>query len=206
MGRQWVSSADQSLCFSLGFVLDCRPPSWLSIVAGVEVLACLHDLGAGSVGLKWPNDLMLGTRKLGGILCESGAGAAAKHFVVVGVGLNLQAPGTQVASSLNQAPAGLNETGYKPGAIPAPQLALQFARQIHGGLQMALLIGPQSHFTSFRKHDVFNGQQIILVSSGEEFARGKACSISEDGSYLIETPSGLKTFQSGEVSLRGQHV
>src|SRR6478735_3053431 len=67
LGRQWQSQAGDSLTFSLGMLL--RPSDWagLSLAVGVTLADALHP----DVRLKWPNDLWLADRKLGGILIET---------------------------------------------------------------------------------------------------------------------------------------
>jgi hypothetical protein len=111
LGRQWQSQAGESLTFSLGLLL--APADWagLSLAVGVCLAEALHP----QVRLKWPNDLWLDDRKLGGILIETASSAAgepgpAVRYAVVGVGLNL-AP--RPADGLSTPPAALH-------CLPAP--------------------------------------------------------------------------------------
>ena len=89
LGRQWLSAAGagaeaESLTFSLS--LPLAPLDWagLSLAVGVSLAASLHP----ALRLKWPNDLWLDGRKLGGILIETAA-LVGQRQVIVGVGLNL---------------------------------------------------------------------------------------------------------------------
>jgi BirA family transcriptional regulator, biotin operon repressor / biotin---[acetyl-CoA-carboxylase] ligase len=96
MGRQWHSSPEASLTFSIA--LPCRAQDWsgLSLVVGLVVAETLHP----KVGLKWPNDLWVmdeagAGQKLGGILIESiGApgGGNEPGCMVMGIGINLETP------------------------------------------------------------------------------------------------------------------
>ena len=116
LGRHWASSAERSLTFSLSWPLRADTPlDGLSLAAGVVLVEALHP----ALRLKWPNDLWLEGRKLGGILIEAIPGSA----VVIGVGLNLDAP-----ADVDQPVAGLREldTGWSaPLALAAvlPPLA-----------------------------------------------------------------------------------
>src|SRR5688500_2328141 len=104
MGRAWQSAPGDSLTFSLG--LPLAPADWagLSLAVGVSVAESLHP----AVRLKWPNDLWVDDRKLGGILIETasfGEGAGGR-YAVIGVGINVAARG---ADGLSTPPAALRE-------------------------------------------------------------------------------------------------
>src|SRR5512134_3558368 len=85
-GRRWHSAPGAGITFSLGRRVrrPVRELAALSLVAGVAVARALHALGMTAVRLKWPNDLVTGDAKLGGILVETRNGGQA----VIGIGLN----------------------------------------------------------------------------------------------------------------------
>src|SRR3954466_10350520 len=90
-GRRWESTAGADVTFSLACPVR-RPPrelASLSLVAAVAAVKALRALGVGAVSVKWPNDLLAGGAKLGGILVEirSEGGAARAVF---GFGINCQ--------------------------------------------------------------------------------------------------------------------
>ena len=104
LGRGWHSAAGASLTFSLG--LPFAPVDWagLSLAVGVSVAGSLHP----AIRLKWPNDLWLDDRKLGGILIETasfGAGAG-ERYAVIGIGLNIF---PRDGTGLSTPPAALRE-------------------------------------------------------------------------------------------------
>src|SRR5579871_2565838 len=88
-GRRWHSLAGRSITFSLArpVARPLRELAALSLVAGVAVVRALRVLGAAGVSLKWPNDLVLGEAKLGGILVET-RGREPATLAVIGVGIN----------------------------------------------------------------------------------------------------------------------
>jgi BirA family transcriptional regulator, biotin operon repressor / biotin---[acetyl-CoA-carboxylase] ligase len=94
-GRTWEAPPGDSLAFSL--VLDAFPPgfysTWLPLLAGVSVVRCVENLGLDGVGLKWPNDVLLASSKLAGILVEVLPDAR----FIVGVGINLRTTGSLFA-------------------------------------------------------------------------------------------------------------
>ena len=105
MGRDWQSAAGASLTFSLGLPLAPADWSGLSLAVGTSVAESLNP----AVRLKWPNDLWLDDRKLGGILIETasfGEGGAGRRQAVIGIGLNI-AP--RPADGLSTPPAAVRE-------------------------------------------------------------------------------------------------
>ncbi len=191
LGRDWHSTPGASLTFSLA--LPLAPADWagLSLAVGVSVAQSLH----ADVQLKWPNDLWLHGRKLGGILIET-AGLGDLHggrrVAVVGVGLNI-AP--REAAGLSTAPAWLQEV--LPG-ITAGQALLRVAAP----LVQAILAFERAGFAPFQplfaQRDVLLGRAISL-STG---AAGTACGVDAQGGLRMQTPEGMQTITSAEVSVR----
>ena len=94
-GRSWASPFGSNLYFSVIWRFD-PPPSHiatLSLAVGAAVANSVNaELGCDAVVLKWPNDLYVGDKKIGGILIELAGEAGAEHVVVVGVGVNVSMP------------------------------------------------------------------------------------------------------------------
>ena len=107
MGRVWVSPPRAALTFSMLVRPAAVPPArrgWLPLLTGVAVAGAVTSVTGVQANLKWPNDVLAGAAKLGGILGEAAADA-----VVVGVGLNVSTepdelpppgPGALAATSL----------------------------------------------------------------------------------------------------------
>jgi BirA family biotin operon repressor/biotin-[acetyl-CoA-carboxylase] ligase len=105
-GRTWVSQPGASLTFSVLLRPASVPPSargWLPLLTGVAVAAGVRSAAGVAASLKWPNDVLVGDRKLAGILAEQAPDGDA---VVVGVGLNVATP----RRALPVSPAGLPAT------------------------------------------------------------------------------------------------
>jgi len=108
-GRTWVSQPGASLTFSVLL----RPTSvplaargWLPLLTGVAVAAGVRSASGVAAALKWPNDVLVGDRKLAGILAEQ---APDEDAVVIGVGLNVALP----EAALPVSPAGLPATSLR---------------------------------------------------------------------------------------------
>ena len=202
LGKGWHSKPGQSLTFSIA--LPLAPASWsgLSLAVGVSLAHSLHL----DVRLKWPNDLWLQQRKLGGILVETastGEAAQGQRMVVIGVGINIARPEVSAVAALApersavaaMAPAGLAEVlvGITPGealerVVPAlVQDVLAFASQGFGAFAQR-----------FAQLDALQGRAVQL-SDG---SRGTACGVNDDGALQVLTDQGMQTVTSAEVSVR----
>lgn len=205
MGRVWQSQRGDSLTFSLGLPLQPGDWSGLSLAVGVSLAESLEPLAAAgqvpALQLKWPNDLWLHGRKLGGILVET-ANWGTRRYVVVGVGLNvvappdLPAPDAAAASQLAPVPATCLQAVW-PG-LDAPA-ALQ---AVAAPLVEALLEFEQRGFAAFAerfaRRDALAGRAVRLSNGSEGVAEGTAA----DGALLVRTPQGVQRVSSDEVSVR----
>ncbi len=202
VGKGWHSRKGQSLTFSFG--LPMGPASWsgLSLAVGVSLADSLH----ADVRLKWPNDLWLHERKLGGILVETagtGEAAQARRMVVIGVGLNIARPDAEAIAALAapgavlpaMAPAGLAEVlvGVTAGEVLA---------KVAPGLARDLLAFESQGFAAFAQRfaqrDALQGRAVRLSDGGH----GTACGVAEDGSLQLLTDQGMRRITSAEVGVR----
>jgi BirA family transcriptional regulator, biotin operon repressor / biotin---[acetyl-CoA-carboxylase] ligase len=94
LGRAWVDVADRSLMFS--FVvrprLEPARAGLLSLLAGASMAGAIRETSGRGASCKWPNDLLVAEGKVGGVLSESSVAEDRLRYVVIGVGVNLEAP------------------------------------------------------------------------------------------------------------------
>jgi BirA family biotin operon repressor/biotin-[acetyl-CoA-carboxylase] ligase len=91
LGRSWFSPGDGHLYASLAVAVPGPAAALVPLVplaAGVAAADALAENGASGILLKWPNDLMRGDRKVGGVLCELPAPRGDAAIVVIGIGVN----------------------------------------------------------------------------------------------------------------------
>jgi BirA family biotin operon repressor/biotin-[acetyl-CoA-carboxylase] ligase len=198
LGRNWQSAQDAhqpaSLTFSLGLPLAPRDWSGLSLAVGVSVAESLDPSHAAGLSLKWPNDLWVGERKLGGILIETALlqPDAAERYLVIGIGINI---GPREAAGMSTAPAWLQE--WRPQATPAEVLR-EIALPLLENVQLFDERGFVPFAPRFAARDVLRGRQVRL-SDGTE---GRSEGVGWGGELLVQTASGMKTITSAEVSVR----
>jgi BirA family transcriptional regulator, biotin operon repressor / biotin---[acetyl-CoA-carboxylase] ligase len=202
-GRTWLAPPGGAICLSLNWTFGEVPQelSALGLVIGVCVLRALGELGLEGAGLKWPNDVLVDERKLGGVLIELRAESAGPACVVVGVGLNV-ALGAALIKQL--AEAGTAATDLASAGLAAPSRN-EVAAAVIGACVRGLLEfegkGLKPFIEEWRAADALRGRP-VNVSGADGTARGLARGIDLHGALLLETPQGLRRFISGDVSVR----
>lgn len=202
LGKGWHSRPGQSLTFSLALPLAPHNWSGLSLAVGVSLAQRLHP----DVRLKWPNDLWLQQRKLGGILVETATGGSSagtqQRMVVVGVGLNIARPEAAAVAALAvpgavaaMAPAGLAEVlvGVTAGEL-LQRLAVPLVRDLLAFESQGFVAFAQR----FRQLDALEGLAVELTDG----TRGTACGVNDEGALQVLTDMGMRTVTSAEVSVR----
>jgi BirA family biotin operon repressor/biotin-[acetyl-CoA-carboxylase] ligase len=204
-GRPWHSAPGASLTFSLG--MQMQPADWagLSLAVGVALGEALSRLagsrqGTPRIGLKWPNDLWLmdageggNGRKLGGILIET-VSAGARRLAVIGVGLNIR------PLPMTEPDTGVACVDELDPAATAPSTLAHLA----GPLVQALLTFEREGFAAFAERfaalDVLAGRDVRTTRA--DVPEGVARGVSAQGALLLQTPAGMVSLASGEVSVR----
>jgi BirA family biotin operon repressor/biotin-[acetyl-CoA-carboxylase] ligase len=94
LGRGWVSPAGRNLYFSVVLrpQMDIKDAPLITLMCAVEAAVAIKRVTDAEVGLKWPNDLQLHGKKLGGILVESRIGSKGLEFIIAGLGVNVNSP------------------------------------------------------------------------------------------------------------------
>ena len=193
MGRAWVAAPGCSLTFSLGLPLPAADWSGLSLAVGCALAEALEPAGH-RLQLKWPNDLWLDGRKLGGVLIESQQAVGTERYLVVGVGLNIRAINDADAAQFSSGFAALEE--LRPG-ISAPEA---LARVMPGLLRTVLDFSSEGFAPWQQRFDRRDLSRDRPVTAGN--LRGVARGVSPTGELRVQTDSGMHSIASGEVSLR----
>jgi BirA family biotin operon repressor/biotin-[acetyl-CoA-carboxylase] ligase len=210
-GRSWLAPPGGAVCLSLSWTFPEMPRDVgaLSLAIGVCVLRALKSAGVADVRLKWPNDVLVGDRKLGGILIELRAESAGPVSVVVGIGLNV-ALGEELIEKIGA--TGLRATDLC-SAVAASSSAVSPAAPSRNGIAAGLIEqcvrglvefereGLRPFVEEWRRADALRGRD-VTVHSSEDGARGRARGIDLSGALLVETPHGLRKFIGGEVTVR----
>jgi BirA family biotin operon repressor/biotin-[acetyl-CoA-carboxylase] ligase len=202
-GRAWLAPPGGAICLSLSWTFLEVPQDLgaLGLVIGVCSLRVLRELGVSGAALKWPNDLLVGERKLAGVLIELRAESAGPACVVIGVGLNV-ALGAALLKQI--AETGTAATDLATAGITAPSrnaIAASLVSACVRGLIEFERHGLKPFIEEWRAADALRGRP-VNVTAAEGVARGLARGIDVHGALVVETPHGVKRFISGDVTVR----
>ncbi|SEN28394.1 BirA family transcriptional regulator, biotin operon repressor / biotin-[acetyl-CoA-carboxylase] ligase [Nitrosospira multiformis] len=200
-GRQWHSGLGVGLAFSVlwRFQQSASFLSGLSLAIGVAIVRALESSGIRGAVLKWPNDVMFNFCKLAGILIELHGDMLGPTVAVIGVGMNLKLSDS-VQARIDQ---GATDIFSISGEIPdrnklLAELLLNIAR--------VLREFEQSGFTPFKEEwvdrHVCEGKAVTLKLPDGSGQEGRVHGVSDNGSLLLQTSLGLRSFSGGEISLR----
>lgn len=198
-GRSWVSPAGVNLYLSI-ILRPPLPPQRAPELVPVVAVAAAETLRAHGVdaGIKWPNDLEIDGRKVAGILTELSANADRIHFVVVGIGINVNLHGDDLPEELRPIATSMAlELGRQ---LSRPALAADFLGRLEGwlGLHERAGFGPVRE--RYRELSTTLGQRVRLVEADGEI-EGVAEDIDESGAILLRRDDGvLEMARTGDVT------
>lgn len=164
----------------------------LSLGVGVWLVQALRTLGLRGAALKWPNDLLVGQRKLAGVLIEV-ADTPLARWVVIGIGLNLRAP-----QGLAQA-TGLLEQGLQ---IDRWQVLRALLPRLLLGLQEFAQRGFAPWAQEWNQLHAWRERAVRVLGDGVPDLHGVALGVDDHGFLWLQTPRGRERVTSGDVSLR----
>ena len=199
-GRTWASPLAAHVYLSLARRFDggLARLGGLSLVAGVAAAEALRAAGHAEVGLKWPNDLFAGGRKLGGLLIEGGGEHGGPVQAVIGIGINVRMP-EAAARTIGQPWTDLSRLAAGPVSRDAVVVAL-LARLLPA-LDLFDAEGLAPFLPRFAALDVLRGRE-VTVAGGAASESGIALGVADDGALRVDVAGRVRLFHAGEVSVR----
>lgn len=196
-GRGWTSPLGANLYFSYGFVTNdaTRYLTGLSLVVGLAVVAALRGMGLVGAGLKWPNDVLVGRRKVAGVLIELSGDPGGECQVVIGVGVNVN----MVEANIDQPWTSMKlESGHE---ADRSELAISLAGHLAAALELQRLQGFDAFRAEWEAHHLWQGENVTL-RLGEREVSGKVLGIDGAGALLLSADGDVRSYSGGELSLR----
>jgi BirA family transcriptional regulator, biotin operon repressor / biotin---[acetyl-CoA-carboxylase] ligase len=197
-GRKWVSPFAENLYYSLVLRVEggMRQLEGLSLLVGLAVVGMLRELGIEAAGLKWPNDILVGQRKLAGVLLELTGDPADVCHVVIGIGINVN---MRSAPEVDQAWTSMMlETGR---AIDRNEVVASLSKH----LAAYLAAHRERGFGAFREEweasHIWQGKSVTLMA-GSTTIDGVVLGIDAVGALKLKVDDTVQVFSGGELSLR----
>ena len=193
-GRRWHSAPGDGLAFSLARVVrrPARELAALALVGGVATARALRALGA-PVELKWPNDLVAGGGKLGGILVETRA-AGRGTLAVFGIGINLRGA-DDLGRRLRRPVASLDQF-----IVPHEEAIITgIASSLMAALDAFEAAGFEAAKGEWEAMHAHAGQRLRVRLADGRSVTGIATGLADDGALSLRTRAGLRAIRSGRV-------
>ena len=200
-GKNWVSPFAANLYLSMVWDFDqgASALQGLSLAIGVAVSRALSQLKVEGVQLKWPNDIYINHKKLGGILLEMVGDPAGQCTVIIGIGINHCMP-EQSAEDIDQAWTDLNTVCKQ--AISRNNLAALIISHCFDVLSDYQQTGFACYQQEWQAIDAFKGIKAV-VSTANQSTAGTPIGVDEVGALKMQLANGeVKHFIGGELSLR----
>lgn len=179
LGREWHSPPGQNLYFSCilrpSLPLHKVPP--ITLCAGLAVCELVNSLGINA-SIKWPNDVLVGNKKLAGVLTEMSTQAQRLEAVIVGVGLNvneLDFPPALCATSLRAESGVAHDRSLVLGTL---------LRHMDTWVERYCSGGVAALSQSFAQHSMLTGK-VVRAQVGGAIVLGHVASLADDGSLVI---------------------
>jgi len=200
-GRKWVSPFAENIYYSLVLRMDggMRQLEGLSLVVGLAVLSALRAVGLSDAGLKWPNDVLVGNKKIAGILLELVGDPADVCHVVLGIGINVN---MRLASEVDQA---WTSVFLESGRLVNRNTLIS---RLNDSLLMYLKRHAAEGFTAIQaeweQNHLWQGREVSLIA-GVHQVDGTVMGIDQQGALRMSVNGEVKVYSGGELSLRLRH-
>ena len=206
LGRTFHSPAGVGVYFTVILRPNCHATELMHLTCAAAVAACdaVEAVFALRPGIKWTNDLVSGTRKLGGILTELGLKPdGTVDYAIVGIGINCCQEESDFPEEIRGIAASLSMVTKAPVSRPRLCAALMEA---YSRMDELLLPGKEQILNRYRADCVTLGKEISLVRADGKVRHGKALDIDPEGALIVRhTDGSVEAVSSGEVSVRGMY-
>lgn len=206
MGRSFSSPKDLGVYLSVILRPNCAAAQLMHLTCAAAVAMCDAVADAANVrpGIKWINDLVVGNKKLGGILTELSLapGSDRVEYAIIGIGINCcQTPADFPEEIRGIATSLLQITEKAPDRVALAAAMIRSLRE----MDSRLFSQKNALMDTYRKNCITLGQDVLILR-GEEKRYGTALDVDADGGLVVRFCDGAtQTVDSGEVSVRGMY-
>lgn len=201
LGRKWVTPKSAAIAMSLVLRPQINPEDapGITLTMGLAVCRAIKSLLNIDAEIKWPNDIVIGGKKVCGILTEMSADVDRINYVIVGVGINVNV--YEFPDDIRKIATSLcieaGATVSRKDVLSAILLEFERLYDIFNKTRLNEIID------SYKKYSATLGKTVRVNSVAESF-EGQAIDITQDGVLLVRCANGeIKRVLSGDVSVRG---
>ena len=196
--KRWHSEANGGLWMSIASsIKKINNPSTITLAIGAVIAETLNDVGFKETGLKWPNDIICGMKKLGGILVESYAKDKDLTRIIIGVGINFVSPSLPLDSTRYDLQPTSLET-ISSDSFDKSQLTASIIVSIMNAVRDYDEYGFGPFFETYKKYDFLKGRNITVERNNDNLS-GLNDGISEDGALVIINEIGRHHIINGSI-------
>lgn len=201
-GRAWSNPKGTNIAMSFKLHPEIEPQnaSRITLIAALALVEAITKVTGLDAKIKWPNDIIINGHKVCGILTEMSSESDYIHYVVVGIGINVN--GKDFPEDIKQIATSLYIEGEQEvkRAVLLAEVIKAFEAYYKKFLETQDLSNMTEQYNSFLVH---NNKKVKIIS-GTDVTEGVAKGIDSEGSLLVELRNGaIKHVISGEVSVRG---
>lgn len=202
LGRTWFSPAGAGVMCTIVLRPPCDPATVapLPLVAGLAVADAVRGATGLAPGLKWPNDVQLGGRKVAGILAELEGELDRVDAVLLGIGVNVNLRADALPPELASGATSLRIACGRP--VDRVDVAARLLAAIEARYGRFLAEGFRTMRSEWEAASVLTGREVEVIGPSPGFA-GRVRGVDDDGALLLDAPDGApRRVIAGEVTLR----
>lgn len=201
LGRVWNNEKDSAICFSVLLMPDLAPMevSAITPLCGLAVAKSLNEYFDFHSTIKWPNDVIVGSKKICGILTEMSCEFDKVDYIIVGIGINI----TDSAFPEDIAYKATSCSGESDVEINNSELLALVLKNIEDILTKCNYRFNKENLELYKNSCATIGRSVTFTRQGRELS-GKATDINNNGELVVTFDDGSKeTVFSGEVTVQG---
>jgi len=194
LSRGWLSPVGSLSLSVLLYPLVEKLP-YLTMLAGLAAAEAVEAVTPLRAGLKWPNDVFIHGKKVGGVLIESGV-SRGRHFAVIGIGINVDLEMGLYPEIAGFATSLSDEAGAEVDGLKLLRAIVDNIEERYACFDGAAIL------VSWKNRLITLGQ-LVVARAGGEVIEGQAVDVTADGALVIRQNDGLvRTLIAGDVTLR----
>jgi len=190
LSRTWFSPPGANLYCSI-ILRTTRPAerltewlSWLPLISAVAAAEAIEQVSSIHVSVKWPNDLLISERKVGGILCESGMGTSSGPFQIIGIGVNANVDRDDWPPNLRDSATSIWQE--RKIVVDRNRLLAQLLHELEHCLDELATHGTSRLALAYHQRCSTIGQRVQAALANGDVIVGLAEGIGQDGSLRVQ--------------------